>query len=151
MLKPKIADRQHWEAVSDEELLGKNLTTDNPLGLDCLVTEIPDGPEEPHVEFSYNLEDEVRCIHCNHLHKHGFVLRKGGYRYIVGWICGEKIYGEKFDKYAADFKAAQARQDAMRRVQSIQGRLPILLHGQRRLIGEIRSIHLKICADQHPA
>lgn len=75
MLKPKIADRQH--RVSDDELLSTDLTTDNPLGLDGLVVELPDGPEEPHVEFSYDLDDEVRCIHGNHRHEHGFVFRKG--------------------------------------------------------------------------
>jgi hypothetical protein len=120
MLKPKVADRQHWDIVSDEELLGRELTTDNPLGLDGLVTELPNGPEEPHVEFSYDLDDEVHCVHGNHRHKHGFIFRKREHRYMVGWMCGEKIYGQKFDQYAADFRAAQTRQDAMRRVREIR-------------------------------
>lgn len=120
MLKPKSADRQHWDTVSDEDLLHKELTTDNPLGVENLVSVIPDGSDEPYVESSYDLEDEVPCVHGRHRHKHGFVFRKGEYRYLVGWMCGEKIYGTKFNEYAADHKAARVRQDAGRRVQELK-------------------------------
>jgi hypothetical protein len=120
MIKPKITDHRHWQEVSDEELLGKELTTDNPLGLDGLVTQLPEGPEEPHVEFSYNLTDEVRCVHGNHRHKQGFVFCKGDRRYLVGWMCGERIYGQKFNQYTADFNEARSRRDTLVRARDLQ-------------------------------
>jgi hypothetical protein len=67
----------------------------------------------PHVEFSYDLcgsgIEEFSCVHGHHRHLKGYVFRKGESRYLVGWMCGESLYGTKFDEYTSDFRAALTR------------------------------------------
>lgn len=125
MLKPKPrGSRRYWENLADEQLLDAQLTTDDPEGLDGLVPELPPGNEEPYVEYKYDLRgqerDMLRCVHGNHPHLAGFVMRKGPHRFLVGHICGNHIYGEDFDAYTADFNAAINRQDALRRRREIE-------------------------------
>ena len=43
------------------------------------------------------------------------MMRKGDARFLVGWMCGETIYGEHFEHYTADFDAAVNRQKTLRR------------------------------------
>src|SRR3954463_1092109 len=121
MLKPNSQRaRRHWESLSDAQLLDVELSTDDPEGLSDLVFELPPGDEEPYVEYSYDLRgterEKFRCVHGNHR----FVIRKGESRFLVGRICGKTIYGENFDHYKADFKAAQSRQGVLRRVTEIR-------------------------------
>lgn len=124
MLKPKAVPSQHWDNVSDEELLATELTTENPLAIEGLVHHLPEGDDEPHVEYSYDLRksghEEFSCVHGHHRHLKGFVFRKGDSRYLVGWMCGDSIYGTKFDKYKADFEAAGTRRDALKRVVEVR-------------------------------
>jgi hypothetical protein len=125
MLKPQARHtRRHWETLSDDQLLETELMTDDPESLPNLVYEIPDGDEEPYVEFKYDLRKSDRekfsCVHGHHQHLAGFVMRKGSARFLVGWICAGTIYGENFEKYTADFDAAVNRQDALKRVREIR-------------------------------
>jgi hypothetical protein len=125
MLKPKSRQtRRHWESLTDDQLIEAELMTDDPEGLENLVYEIPPGDEEPYVEFKYDLRlsgrEEFRCVHGNHRHLAGFVMKKAGKRFLVGWMCGKTVYGEDFDAYTADFDAAVSRQDALRRVRAIR-------------------------------
>lgn len=125
MRKPKPRPtRRYWESLSDEQLLDAELTTDDPEGLENVVYELPPGDDEPYVEYKYDLRgserEMLRCVHGNHPHLAGFVMRKGKYRFFVGHICGEKIYGENFEHYTADFNAAVQRQDALRRKREIE-------------------------------
>jgi hypothetical protein len=113
-----------WAEIADEELLNTALDTDSPQGLDNLVTSLPDGDEEPFVEYSYDLrrsgQESLHCVHDNHPHLAGFVMNKGGKRFLVGHICGAKIYGTSFERYHADFDAAVQRKDALRRAKEIK-------------------------------
>ncbi len=113
-----------WAKIEDEELLGTALDHDSPQTLENLVTSLPDGSDEPFVEYSYDLrgsgQESLHCVHDNHPHLKGFVMNKGGKRFFVGHICGEKIYGTIFERYAADFDAAVQRKDALRRAKEIK-------------------------------
>jgi hypothetical protein len=126
MLKPQRAKaRRYWETLTDEQLLKTDLITDDPESLDGLVTEVPDGDEEPYVEFKYDLrgtgrEEEFSCVHGHHRHLAGFVMRKDGKRFMVGWMCGKSIYGEDFDHYTADFDWAVSRKKALHRTYDIK-------------------------------
>lgn len=122
MLKPKTRQSlRYWETLSDDQLLAAELTTDDPEGLDNVVYKLPEGDEEPYVEYKYDLRGSdrqmLRCVHGNHPHLAGFVMRKANHRFFVGHICGERIYGENFEQYTADFDAAVNRQDALKRTQ----------------------------------
>src|SRR5262249_28847670 len=105
-------------------LLDAQLTTDDPLMLADLVFELPAGNDEPHVEYSYDLRrsgrEKLHCVHGNHAHLAGFVMNKGGKRFLVGHICGKKIYGENFEIYKKDYYAAQDRQDILRRIREVK-------------------------------
>lgn len=124
MQKPKpLHTRRYWEALSDQQLVETELETDDPESLDGLATEIPPGDDETYVEFRYDLtgsgREEFVCVHGHHRHLKGFVMRKGSVRFLVGWMCGESIYGEAFDDYKADFSAAVNRQVSLRRRREI--------------------------------
>src|SRR5947209_6092388 len=91
MAKPQSArldklSSGHWDSLSDDELLRRELTTDDPENLDGLVYELPLGDEESHIEFSYDFSKsgrtELRCVHGNHGHLRGFVVNKGGRRFL---------------------------------------------------------------------
>jgi hypothetical protein len=117
--------RKFWESLSDEELENTDLIIDDPESLPGLVKEIPEGDEDTYVEFKYDLRgsgraEEFECVHGHHRHLAGFVMRKGERRFMVGWICGGTIYGEDFDAYTADFDAAVARKDTLRRAKDIR-------------------------------
>lgn len=125
MNKPKSRQpRRFWEHLSDEQLLSVELTTDDPENLPNIIQELPPGDEEPHVEYKYDLRGSTReyfrCVHGNHPHLAGFVMRKGNNRFLVGHMCGKKIYGESFEHYTADFDAALNRRDALRRKKEIE-------------------------------
>jgi hypothetical protein len=125
MLKPKPrTPRRFWDFLSDEKLIDAQLTTDDPEALDNLVRELPPVDDEPYVEFKYDLRgterEKLRCVHGNHPHRAGFVMRKGDTRYLVGHICGKEIYGEDFDHYTADFNAAVNRQETLRKRREIE-------------------------------
>jgi hypothetical protein len=125
MLKPKeLRSRRFWETLTDDQLLTVELVTDDPENLDDLVHELPAGDEEPYVEFKYDLRksgrEEFSCVHGHHRHLAGFVMRKGKFRYLVGWQCGKTIYGEDFDGYTADFDAAVNRQETLRKRREIE-------------------------------
>src|SRR5580700_6974448 len=115
MLTPRDRPpRRYWEALSDDLLLDVELTTDNPQSLPDVVTELPMGDDEPHVEYKYDFRrsdsEKLRCVHCHQLHLAGYVMLKNGNRFFVGHICGKHIYGEDFEQYTADYNAAANRQ-----------------------------------------
>jgi hypothetical protein len=122
MLQPKKrAERTgYWESLSDNDLMNVELTTDSPNMLDGLVTVLPEGSSEAYVEFKYDLRktdsEEVRCIHCHQPHLAGYVMKKGMDRFLVGHICGEHIYGERFERFTNDYDAAVERRETVRRV-----------------------------------
>lgn len=122
--KKNRQSRRFWESLSDEALLLAELSTDDPEALPDLVAEVPDGDEEPYVEYKYDLRktgrEEFKCVHGHHRHLAGYVMRKGDKRFLVGWICGNTIYGEDFERYTADFNAAVNRQDALRRAREVK-------------------------------
>jgi hypothetical protein len=125
MLKPiPRAPRRFWELLSDEKLINAELTTDDPEAFDNLVRQLPSGDEEPYVEFKYDLRgtdrEKFKCVHGNHPHLAGFVMRKGDKRFLVGHICGKEIYGEDFDHYTADFNAAINRQETLRKRREVE-------------------------------
>lgn len=124
MLKPKRRpSRRYWESLSDELLLDVDLTTDSPHRLDNLVTVLPQGDEDAHVEYKYDLRgtdsDKMRCVHCHQPHLAGYVMLKKGMRFFVGHICGNHIYGEDFEQIEADYNGAVNRQQALRRRREI--------------------------------
>lgn len=125
MLKPKLSSQDatgFWGSVSDEGLIDRVLTIDSPSTLPGIVTTIPEGDEEPHVESSYDFsgtENYQQCVH-GHRHLKGFVFRKGEARFQIGWMCGEAHYGQKFKKYTADFDAARTRQTVLHRVRDLR-------------------------------
>ncbi len=110
--------------ISDEQLLDAQLHVDDPESLGGLSTEVPVDGGEPYVEFKYDLRGSGRAegLTCVHGHKHlaGFVMRKGNARFLVGWMCGQSIYGEDFDQYKSDFNAAINRKDNLRRRREIE-------------------------------
>ena len=118
------ASRDHWSALSDEDLLNVSLTTDDPGTLEGLVTEIPERHEDAHVESRYDFRkqdrSEVVCVHCHQGHKAGFVMSVDGKRFLVGWICGKSIYGEDFERITQNYDAAVDRQNALRRAKQIR-------------------------------
>jgi len=125
MLKHKQTQtRTYWKTLSDEELLSKELTTDDPEKLQNLVSELPEGFDDSYVEYAYDFRnsgrDELTCIHGHHRHRAGFVMRKGDTRWLVGWICAQSIYGEKFDEYTADYDAAVIRHDSLTRRRELE-------------------------------
>lgn len=87
--------KKYWDSVSEDHLLTVDLTTDDPEKLENLTLTVPDGTEEPFVEYGYNLRglerEKVRCAHCNQPHLAGVVVNKGGLRFLVGHICGAHI------------------------------------------------------------
>jgi hypothetical protein len=125
MLKPKLSSQDtadFWETVSDEDLIDRSLTADTPSTLPGIVTTVPEGDDEPHVEFSYDFggtENYQICVH-GHRHLKGFVFRKGEARFQVGWMCGEAHYGQKFKEYTSDFEAARTRQTVLHRVRDLR-------------------------------
>ena len=72
--------KRYWGSVSDAHLLAVELTTDNPEKLDNLTAILPQGPEEPFVEYAYDLRNSdngmMRCTHCHQLHLAGVVINK---------------------------------------------------------------------------
>jgi hypothetical protein len=114
----------HWSKLSDEELLGTELTTDDPGSLEGLVTALPDGYEDSYVEYSYDLRgsdrDELVCVHGHHRHLAGFVMRKDDLRWLVGWMCGASIYGERFGQHKADFNAAVERRKRLTKRREVE-------------------------------
>lgn len=126
MKKPqrRVQSRRYWESLSDEQLLTAQLETDEPDALEGMVFELPVGDEEPYVEYKYDLRgtdhEKWRCVHCNQPHLAGFVMRQGEWRFKVGHICGNHIYGEVFEEYTDDFNAAVNRKAALHRVRDIR-------------------------------
>ena len=116
-----------WNRISDDDLLKANLTTDDPLSTPGLVGYLPEGSDEPHVEASYDLNgtgaEQFKCVHGSHRHLKGYVFRKGDSRYLVGWQCGDKIYGEKFDEYTRRHEQAISEQTTLRRVRDLRNAL----------------------------
>jgi hypothetical protein len=114
----------YWDNVSDEELLATELTTDDPEALAGLVTILPRGYEKSYVEYSYDLRgsgrEEFVCVHGHHRHLRGFVMCKGDQRWLVGWMCGESIYGERFDQHKADFNTAVNRRDRLKKRRDVE-------------------------------
>lgn len=114
----------HWALLSDEQLLARELTTDDPEALPGVVYELPAGYEDAYVEFAYDFRgsdhEELHCLHGNHGHKAGFVMRVGEKRFLVGHICAKTIYGENFEHYTADYDAAVNRRDALNLVREIK-------------------------------
>jgi hypothetical protein len=114
----------YWDSVSDEELLATELTTDDPEALVGLVRVLPDGYEDSYVEYSYDLRgsgrEEFVCVHGHHKHLCGFVMCKGDRRWLVGWMCGASIYGERFDQHKADFNTAINRRDRLRKRRDVE-------------------------------
>ena len=121
MLKPKSRDKSanYWDSLSDIDLLNAELTTDSPEPLENLVRQLPAGDYESYVEYKYDLRgtehDKLRCVHCNQPHFRGYVMNKGGERFLVGHICGAHIYGEDFNRYTNDYEVAVERRDTLRR------------------------------------
>ena len=115
---------KYWGSVSDDYLLSVELTTDDPEKLENLIRIVPNGPEEPFVEYGYNLKglerEKMRCAHCNQPHFAGVVVNKAGQRFLVGHICGKHIYGVNFAVLKKDYDAAVLRQDVLRRVREIR-------------------------------
>ena len=123
-IRKSPSPNSYWNLLSDEQLLAATLTTEDPEGLENLVTEIPEGDKEPYVEFSYDYRgsdhQRLHCVHEHHSHLSGFVMNKGGKRFLVGRICGVKIYHENFEQYTTDFDAARVRKDALHRDRKIK-------------------------------
>jgi hypothetical protein len=120
MLNPKKTQNPtYWDTLSDEELLSKELTTEDPSSLPNLTTKLPDGIEDSYVEYTYDFRnserEELTCVHGHHKHLAGCVMRKGDIRWLVGWMCAESIYGEKFCEYKADYNAAVTRRQGLAR------------------------------------
>jgi hypothetical protein len=126
MIKPKTRTerKSYWSSLSDTELLEVDLTIDNPDALENMVFSLPQGNEESYVEHKYDLRgtdrDKMRCIHCNQPHLAGYVMNKGGKRFLVGHICGAHIYGEDFDDYTSDYDDAVERHETLRRVREVR-------------------------------
>lgn len=116
--------KKHWQSVSDSYLLSVELTTDDPEQLDNLTSTLPQGPEEPFVEFGYDLRglerERIRCTHCHQPHLAGVVVNKGGKRFLVGHICGAHIYGANFAIIKRDYEEAVLRQDVLRRAENVR-------------------------------
>lgn len=114
----------HWDSFTDEQLLAVELQTDDPENLPGIVFELPINEAEPHVEYAYDLRKSghkrFRCVHGNHGHLAGFVINKGGARFLVGHVCGKKLYNEDFDRYTKDFYTAVERRDVARRLREMR-------------------------------
>lgn len=115
---------KHWSVLTDDDLLNRSLTTDDPETLEGLVKQIPERHKEAHVEFKYDFlgqdRAELLCVHGHHAHKRGFVMNVDGQRFLVGWMCGKKIYGEDFDKITKAYDDAVERQNALIRARQIR-------------------------------
>jgi hypothetical protein len=114
----------YWRSVSDDHLLSVELMIDDPMTLENLVFAVPEGDEEPYIEFVYDQRksgrDKFHCVHGNHPHLFGCVMNKGGKRFLVGWICGKEIYGEDFRRFRKDYDYARDRQELLRRVREVK-------------------------------
>ena len=130
-LDPQANGTKHYAGLSDEQLLKRELSVDDPSKLSKLVSRIPDGPEETYIEFAYDMrgsgrQEQFQCVH-GHRHLAGIVMRKGAARFLVGWQCALEHYGVVFGAYKADFTAAQNRKTTLIRRQEIVDRLVPLL------------------------
>lgn len=115
---------RYWKSLSDEELLNAELETDDPENCEGLVKEIPEGDEEIYMQYKYDLrgsgrEQEFVCVHGNHQHLAGYVMRKGNKSFLVGWMCGKSIHGLDFDTIKSDYDAAVNRRDTLQRKREI--------------------------------
>jgi hypothetical protein len=138
MLRAKKIERaSYWNSISDEQLISAELITASPEELENLVYAIPEGSEEPYVEYSYDLRgterEKLRCVHGNHPHLAGFVMRKGEKQFLVGHICGAHIYGEDFRRYTHDYDAAVERQDILRRARDARDAIDPFLDWLKRV------------------
>jgi len=115
---------RYWKSLSDDELLNTELETDDPENCQGLVREFPEGDEETYMQYKYDLrgsgrEKEFVCVHGNHQHLAGYVMRKGDNSFLVGWMCGKSIHGLDFEQIKSDFDAAVNRRDTLQRKREI--------------------------------
>lgn len=120
----------HWDEFTDEQLMGIELTTDDPTSLPNLVTEIPLDHLQAHIEYTYNFLGSGRetgdmfvCVHGHHRHLHGAVMRVRDVRFLVGWICADQIYGENLENIRADYDAVTQRRNALIRIRDLRDAL----------------------------
>lgn len=114
----------YWTQLTDDELLKRELLAEQPHLVEDLVFELPKNDAEPFVEFCYDLKgsshEKLRCVHCHQPHLKGLIVNQGGCRFYVGHICGERIYGEKFNRLKVDFDAAVERRAVASRVRRVR-------------------------------
>lgn len=124
---------QGWDSLTDEQLLGVQWFTDDPLSLPNVRSAIPHDLGDFQIELAYDLSSEdqpVACAHCpqHQKHRHGFVLRDGnGNRYLLGSTCGPKAYGTDYRMASSARTRQKRRYDALVRWGRCREDLPDLI------------------------
>lgn len=119
----------HWNRLSDDELLSTVFTTTDPEALDGLVPE-PIIDESARVELAYDFRNTkhsmIACAHCgtHPNHKAGYVIRVGDARFLCGHQCGDQIYGADFERMHSEFEAAKSKSITLKRMRNLQAQLP---------------------------
>lgn len=111
--------------ISDEELLGLNLSVDDPEDLPGVCDEIPPDGVEVYIEYDYDVSDrdlKVRCVYCGFQnHFKGVVANYGeGRRCLIGRICAETRHGHIYSRAMRSFDALRSRQDYLLRRQNVE-------------------------------
>ena len=121
---------QGWDALSDDQLLRVQWSTDDPLALPNIQSTIPVDLGEFQIELAYDLSPDdtpVPCAHCpqHQRHRHGFVLRDDrDRRYLLGSTCGPKAYGSDYRLASNARGQAKRRYDLLKRWITISADVP---------------------------
>jgi hypothetical protein len=116
--------------LTDNQLLGIELRTDDPSAIENLSTNRPylEGP--PTILMEYHLPQSratVRCCYCDTKtpHRNGFVIEGAyGRRHLIGSSCGPKHLGLSFNEARTGFKTQLARQSLLRRIAAMAPAMP---------------------------
>lgn len=119
----------------DRSLLARKFWTSNPEQLPNILPRVPAGDEIPDIEYRYDLTPPkgqsrpfVRCAHCfRAIHWRGMVaLYQNGVRVLLGYDCGEKQFGFRWNSREASFSERIARHDLLTQLDNLEAALPLL-------------------------
>lgn len=127
---------------ADQELLGKELTIEDPASVAGLVERLPDDSTPVRILFKYNLNGSgrslLRCSHChrpNHLK--GYVVQlDNDATALIGSDCGRNAFGFDWDAVTKEFQAEIDRKIDVMRLVKVASILPRLIDQIETVIAE---------------
>jgi hypothetical protein len=112
--------------LTDDQLLGIELRTDDPSAIENLSTNRPLLDGSPTILMEYHLPQSrpaVRCCYCDTKtpHRNGFVIEGAyGRRHLIGSTCGPTHLGLSFNQARTGFKTQVTRQSLLRRIAAMR-------------------------------